>query len=340
MPVAHAEGAELFYEVTGDRAPACCSSTDRAPLSTTSALITAALLATVRGPGLRLPGVGPEQRGGRRLHHGDVCHRRRGGHGRRRLGDGAGGRASASGGWWPWSSWFPSRAGSIGWPSCARRPAVAVDRPSPCTSWRSLDSRARHARRLALLDSRFDRAWLDTHPARPHPGVGHGVPGPGSRSPPPGRVLRLQLQARRTHDTWDRLATIACPTFIGCGRYDGIAPTGQQPGHGVPDQRRRTPRLRGRPRLPGPGSRRVSTTLPPSSWPVRPRRPSGVGPVAGTGVRRVVDLGGRGHPAERGAEGPGRRPHGQPVAGRDRARCSWRRAQGGRTPWAANTRSP
>jgi 3-oxoadipate enol-lactonase len=32
------------------------------------------------------------------------------------------------------------------------------------------------------------------------------------------------LEARRTHDAWDRLSSISCPTFIGCGRYDGIAP--------------------------------------------------------------------------------------------------------------------
>jgi pimeloyl-ACP methyl ester carboxylesterase len=47
------------------------------------------------------------------------------------------------------------------------------------------------------------------------------APGPAS---PRLRGIHEQLEARRTHDTWDRLATIACPTFIGCGAYDGIAP--------------------------------------------------------------------------------------------------------------------
>jgi 3-oxoadipate enol-lactonase len=34
----------------------------------------------------------------------------------------------------------------------------------------------------------------------------------------------MQLDARRHHDVWDRLDRIACPTFVGAGRFDGIAP--------------------------------------------------------------------------------------------------------------------
>ena len=34
----------------------------------------------------------------------------------------------------------------------------------------------------------------------------------------------MQLQARRRHDVWDRLPRITAPTFIGCGKYDGLAP--------------------------------------------------------------------------------------------------------------------
>ena len=35
---------------------------------------------------------------------------------------------------------------------------------------------------------------------------------------------RRQLEARRGHDTWDRLTEIAAPTLVAAGRYDGIAP--------------------------------------------------------------------------------------------------------------------
>ena len=34
----------------------------------------------------------------------------------------------------------------------------------------------------------------------------------------------MQLDARRRHDTWERLGQIACPTLVCTGRHDGIAP--------------------------------------------------------------------------------------------------------------------
>jgi 3-oxoadipate enol-lactonase len=39
---------------------------------------------------------------------------------------------------------------------------------------------------------------------------------------PPG--LQRQLEARRLHDTWDRLGTITAPTLVASGAHDGIAP--------------------------------------------------------------------------------------------------------------------
>jgi len=36
--------------------------------------------------------------------------------------------------------------------------------------------------------------------------------------------LRLQLEARGHHDTWDRLRFLQVPTMVAAGRYDGIAP--------------------------------------------------------------------------------------------------------------------
>ena len=45
---------------------------------------------------------------------------------------------------------------------------------------------------------------------------------PRPATPPPG--LLKQLEARRRHDTWDRLTQIQAPTLIAHGIYDGIAP--------------------------------------------------------------------------------------------------------------------
>jgi pimeloyl-ACP methyl ester carboxylesterase len=36
--------------------------------------------------------------------------------------------------------------------------------------------------------------------------------------------LTRQLEARRHHDTWQRLGTIEATTLIAAGRYDGVAP--------------------------------------------------------------------------------------------------------------------
>ncbi len=46
---------------------------------------------------------------------------------------------------------------------------------------------------------------------------------PGWDEPAP-EGLRRQLEARRHHDTWDRLPTLRVPTLVAAGRHDGIAP--------------------------------------------------------------------------------------------------------------------
>ena len=93
----------------------------------------------------------------------------------------------------------------------------------PLHELEGLDPGDRTAVRRTLMDRRFDAAWLAAHPDDQAlvDMVEARAPGPDH---PRLAGIREQLEARRTHDTWDRLATIACPTFIGCGAYDGIAP--------------------------------------------------------------------------------------------------------------------
>jgi 3-oxoadipate enol-lactonase len=93
----------------------------------------------------------------------------------------------------------------------------------PLHELEGLSDSERASRRRQLMDTRFDDAWLASHPqdlalvqaleiriADPDPAVRAGH-------------LR-QLEARRGHDVWDRLPSVDCPTFVGCGRFDGIAP--------------------------------------------------------------------------------------------------------------------
>lgn len=86
-----------------------------------------------------------------------------------------------------------------------------------------LDPTAGRLRRRALMDTRFDDAWLASHPSDRAlvAAMESRAAGPDH---PRAAGIHEQLQARRGHDTWDRLGAITCPTFIGCGRYDGIAP--------------------------------------------------------------------------------------------------------------------
>jgi 3-oxoadipate enol-lactonase len=74
---------------------------------------------------------------------------------------------------------------------------------------------------LTVVDRRWDKRWLDDHPAdralaerlaarqvNPASAAAHGA----------------QLEAREGHDVWDRLSAITCPTLVAYGNYDGIAP--------------------------------------------------------------------------------------------------------------------
>jgi pimeloyl-ACP methyl ester carboxylesterase len=78
--------------------------------------------------------------------------------------------------------------------------------------------------RLHLADSRYTPEFLAAHPfdqrlvefgaaARSAPKTDEHV-----------RGERLQLEARRHHDVWDRLPAIDCPTLVAYGEFDALAP--------------------------------------------------------------------------------------------------------------------
>ena len=46
----------------------------------------------------------------------------------------------------------------------------------------------------------------------------------GAGNPDRAKGRALQLEARRHHDTYDRLPSLTMPVYICGGRYDGIAP--------------------------------------------------------------------------------------------------------------------
>ena len=54
--------------------------------------------------------------------------------------------------------------------------------------------------------------------------------------------LAKQLEARRLHDTWDRLPGLTVPTLVAAGRHDGHRPAGQRRRAGRPHPGRRRSR--------------------------------------------------------------------------------------------------
>lgn len=79
---------------------------------------------------------------------------------------------------------------------------------------------------LELADRRFDARWRESHPDQVQALLALRDPGSAPGAGEPGREAgaRRQLEARRGHDTWERLHEITVPTLCCGGRYDAIAP--------------------------------------------------------------------------------------------------------------------
>jgi 3-oxoadipate enol-lactonase len=94
----------------------------------------------------------------------------------------------------------------------------------PLDTLESLSPEDRLTTGMSVLDTRFTPEWLAAHPVDKMI-VDTFVQGQrADHSPDEARGLAEQLAARSHHDVVDRLGRIACPTFVGSGRYDGIAP--------------------------------------------------------------------------------------------------------------------
>lgn len=86
-----------------------------------------------------------------------------------------------------------------------------------------LPEERRRRRHLAISDTRFDEDWQDANPEQAEKILARMAPS----SPQDEESVigsRRQLEARKGHDTWDRLGAITAPTLVAAGRYDGIAP--------------------------------------------------------------------------------------------------------------------
>ena len=83
------------------------------------------------------------------------------------------------------------------------------------------EARARHL--MPISDTRRDAAWAAANPEQYETFVKMAAADPFAGEPGRAMGARRQLMARKDHDTWERLPRIACPVLIAAGRYDGIA---------------------------------------------------------------------------------------------------------------------
>jgi 3-oxoadipate enol-lactonase len=84
------------------------------------------------------------------------------------------------------------------------------------------DERARV--QIQLLDTRFDREWLASHPNDRGLVEMMAARRNVAKTQEQSRGEAEQLRARAGLDVGDRLHRITCPTLVAAGRYDGIAP--------------------------------------------------------------------------------------------------------------------
>lgn len=150
---------------------------------------------------------------------------------------------------------------AVTWPGRVERLALACTSAGggggssyPLHELPELPAGERAAAQLKLADSRWDERWLQAHPADRALAGGLTAAGRDQRDPAAGAAAAAQLQARAGHDVWDRLGAISCPTLVGYGSYDEIAPVqnsaaiASRPRSRAARLRRRAPVL-----VPGPG---------------------------------------------------------------------------------------
>src|SRR5215472_14787434 len=165
----------------------------------------------------------PQRPGDAPVHHGRCRGRRRWAAGGHRVGVVPGGRGEL---------WRHGGAGVRRHPSAARRaPGFGLHvgrrwgRSSyPLQKLLELPPGQRVAAQLKMVDSRWDQRWLDANPVDRVLAEHLTAAGQDQQDPADVAAYAAQLQARESHNVWDRLGAITCPALVGYGNYDGIAP--------------------------------------------------------------------------------------------------------------------
>ncbi len=86
--------------------------------------------------------------------------------------------------------------------------------------------RERSVKMIELMDTRYDKIWQTEHPRQFKVMISQRISRSKFIEDDPKRAIgfRHQLEARRHHDTYDRLPNLKMPVFICGGKYDAISP--------------------------------------------------------------------------------------------------------------------
>lgn len=108
---------------------------------------------------------------------------------------------------------------------CVTSPGGAGGSSYPLHELGKLGSEERARRGIGLADLRRTPEWQASHPDEVAQFIGQALAAERAHADEPGWAegRARQLEARRHHDTFDRLGRISAPTLICGGRYDGIA---------------------------------------------------------------------------------------------------------------------
>ena len=79
---------------------------------------------------------------------------------------------------------------------------------------------------MPIQDGRRDAAWQAANPDAVKQAIEAAKTGDALRSQDPNGHMgyQRQLEARRDHDTWERLPSLTMPVFLAGGKYDRQAP--------------------------------------------------------------------------------------------------------------------
>jgi pimeloyl-ACP methyl ester carboxylesterase len=122
---------------------------------------------------------------------------------------------------------------AVTWPQRVTRLALLCTSPGgaggssyPLHLLADMAPEARKRQQRLNLDTRFTEEWLAVNPdtLRLVESIESTTTPETAKTSEQLRGERMQLLARSNHDVYDRLPLITCPTYVACGRYDGIAP--------------------------------------------------------------------------------------------------------------------